>query len=135
MLDSGFIYKTLFWKVFLESMKPKLNFCHSNYTKHFMSWQSIFGTNNRKLIYFVPLRRLDFVSKDSTFTLTLTCGKIWNWCFHGLQAGFRAEVWGVETCISCSNALLDWSLLECDTVQSSNVSQPFQLHEPLALSH
>ena len=46
-----------------------------------MSWQFIFGTNNTKLIYFVPLRRLDFDSEDSTFTLMLTCSKICNWCF------------------------------------------------------
>jgi len=58
-----------------------------------MSWQFIFGTNNRKLIYFVPLRRPDFDSKDSTFTLMLTCGRICNWCFHGLQSGFWVKVW------------------------------------------
>jgi len=57
-----------------------------------MSWQFIFGTNNRKLIYFVPLRRLDFDSKDSTFTLMLTCGRICNGCFHGLQSGFWVKV-------------------------------------------
>jgi len=130
MLDSGFIHKTLFWKIFPESMRPQLKFLSLKLHKTFHVLVIYFGTNNRKIIYFVPLRRLDSDSKDSTSTLTLTFGKICN-----LFSKFKYDQKKKKYCMSCSNALLDRSLLECDAVQFGNVSQPFQLHEPLTPSH